>query len=580
MAPPHILTSPIARLLLLGGICIASERFASAGGGPQNVLVIANEKSTDSLRVARYYMEKRGIPSNHLFAVRCPIAENISPRDFEKLIRLPLEQFLKNTPLAPQIDYLVVCPDVPSRVNEVEGITSALFYGFKNAPPCPPCTIPENTYNPYFMRERAFSSRLLPANMNGTKRLVTLLRAGSVESTLALIDRSVTASEHLPNGTFYLNKSPDSARNIRHVRYGEFDFHIRFLDPRPRIVYGSCFQHADILGFMDGVPQYTTNFWANVTFLPGALADHMTSYAGRFPRFEAHDPAWMWLDAGAAGSYGTVNEPCNPLQKFPDPMVFFWYARGFNLAESYWMSVANPYQGVILGDPLTAPFAQPPRTKWMEPDDGAMVSGVVTLRWQAVSAREAAPCRVSELFIDDLLTATPIEIHPTPGAVVVLTVAGYSWEYVVRDGDTLYDAATGIEKVVNSIPGAIRAKAFGDRVMLACMDPNVPAARLPYQAKVIPAPGTDGEPLEARALSSFFLSSAYPLDRLKGTEYPRGCVQISCGLKQLSVNFVWDSRTVPDGVHTLRAVVKDGTAVETQGHAQKTITVRNRAGPH
>ena len=67
--------------------------------------------------------------------------------------------------------------------------------------------------------------------------------------------------------------------------------------------------------------------------------------------------AMEWLQAGATGSYGTVVEPCNHLQKFPQPSVVMdHYLRGDSLIEAYWKSVKAPGQGVFIGEPLARPY--------------------------------------------------------------------------------------------------------------------------------------------------------------------------------------------------------------------------------
>ena len=52
------------------------------------------------------------------------------------------------------------------------------------------------------------------------------------------------------------------------------------------------------------VPDVDTN-----TFVPGALADHLTSYGGQIPN-TGQMSAIVWLQAGASASFGTVKEPC------------------------------------------------------------------------------------------------------------------------------------------------------------------------------------------------------------------------------------------------------------------------------
>jgi hypothetical protein len=93
------------------------------------------------------------------------------------------------------------------------------------------------------------------------------------------------------------------------------------------------------------------------TFLPGAIADHLTSAGGDL--FGTGQMSILkWIEAGATGSYGAVQEPCNFQQKFPVPAIaMMHYLQGETLIEAYWKSVAMPGQGIFVGEPLARPFA-------------------------------------------------------------------------------------------------------------------------------------------------------------------------------------------------------------------------------
>jgi hypothetical protein len=67
-----------------------------------------------------------------------------------------------------------------------------------------------------------------------------------------------------------------------------------------------------------------------------------------------------FLKAGAAGASGTVVEPFAIAQKFPHARIYAHYARGCNLAESFYQSVPGPFQLLIVGDPLCQPWARAP----------------------------------------------------------------------------------------------------------------------------------------------------------------------------------------------------------------------------
>jgi hypothetical protein len=63
------------------------------------------------------------------------------------------------------------------------------------------------------------------------------------------------------------------------------------------------------------------------------------------------------LDAGATASYGSVSEPCNHLEKFPDIAVLMrHYLGGETVLEAYWKSVKMPGQGLFIGEPLARPY--------------------------------------------------------------------------------------------------------------------------------------------------------------------------------------------------------------------------------
>lgn len=71
-------------------------------------------------------------------------------------------------------------------------------------------------------------------------------------------------------------------------------------------------------------------------FLPGALADHLTSFGGDL-QGTGQMSSQRWLEAGATASYGTVSEPCNYWQKFPNPTVLLRrYLNGMTALEAYW----------------------------------------------------------------------------------------------------------------------------------------------------------------------------------------------------------------------------------------------------
>ena len=114
----------------------------------------------------------------------------------------------------------------------------------------------------------------------------------------------------------------------------------------------------DVLFYFTGVAK--VEGLGTLRFVPGAVADHLTSYGGELTADTGQTSALRWLEAGATGSYGTVVEPCNLPQKFPSPpIVIGRYLHGETLIEAYWKSVMMPGQGIFIGEPLATPFRQP-----------------------------------------------------------------------------------------------------------------------------------------------------------------------------------------------------------------------------
>ncbi|MCO8120652.1 hypothetical protein NHH03_02800 [Stieleria sp. TO1_6] len=95
------------------------------------------------------------------------------------------------------------------------------------------------------------------------------------------------------------------------------------------------------------------------TMVPGAIADNLTSYGGAF-NVAGQTKLTDFLSAGAAMSSGAVAEPYSLPFKFPTPMMYGYYARGLSAIESFYQSIASPYQLLIVGDPLAQPFSRVP----------------------------------------------------------------------------------------------------------------------------------------------------------------------------------------------------------------------------
>lgn len=303
-----------------------------------NLAVVINDADPDSIEVGEYYRVARQVPLQNMVHIRI----EGSPR---KLTLAAFDQLRRDIDrqLTPNIEAMVLIWTTPYAV-ECNSITSALTLGF-DAKQC------EKNCGPGKLN-KYFDSTSSNAEADFGMRLTMLLPISSVGQAKALIDRGV-ASKEVP-ATAYLMSTSDPARNVRAKFYPPSGY---FPQKKLRI----SVVYANELGVADDVMFYSTGLITvqkldKLYFLPGALADHLTSTGGDLLSTDQMS-ALRWLEAGATASYGTVSEPCNYPQKFPYPAVLLkHYLSGATAIEAYWKSVAWPAQGLFIGEPLAAPY--------------------------------------------------------------------------------------------------------------------------------------------------------------------------------------------------------------------------------
>ena len=86
-----------------------------ATGGPENVLLVVNPRSPDSLCIANHYAKLRHIPPNNFFFLDWdPKQDNTDVDTFREKILLPVLRVRRNCAIpGRQIDYVVYSSDFP-----------------------------------------------------------------------------------------------------------------------------------------------------------------------------------------------------------------------------------------------------------------------------------------------------------------------------------------------------------------------------------------------------------------------------------------------------------------------------------
>ena len=311
---------------------------------PQNLAVIVNDNDPLSVRIGEYYQAMRHIPNVNMIHVRFkPGPAVMAPAQFRAV------EARVNALTRPDVQAYALTWTAPYRVGCMS-ITTAFAAGFHRAYCASGCQATK--YDPYFD-----SPSHAPYTDFGIRPTMAL--AGkSFRQVKRLIDRGVASDGTFPRGTGYLVSTSDRARNVRAAMYPQIVSELG-KKVRLRIVRANYISDKkDILFYFTGIARVRA--LRSNRFLPGAIADHLTSDGGVLVH-SSQMSSLAWLKAGATGSYGTVVEPCNFLDKFPSPgIVIRYYLKGETLIEAYWKSVAMPGQGIFIGEPLAHPFSGKP----------------------------------------------------------------------------------------------------------------------------------------------------------------------------------------------------------------------------
>ncbi|MCC6909060.1 MAG: hypothetical protein IT430_14045 [Phycisphaerales bacterium] len=409
------------------GLAMAGLSPCLASGGAENVLLIINPMDKDSLLVGNYYRLRRDIPASNVLYLTAATADYQQFAD--ENVRALLGS-LANRQLEDHIDYIVVAPGsnffvtAPGLVSDscspvTRFATSSAFTMAHITDSVRAGGNFSTRTNRYFSATNiplGFDSNIAwfsgePSDRSDAERYFigamlgyTGTRGNTVSEVLDMIDRSVAADGTHPLGTFYFMKTNDVARSG--PRDGLYPIIVSEILARGGQAENRCCDplptgEQDVLGLLTGAATLDIE-GANMTILPGAYCDHLTSYAGTFDN-GSQTKMSRWIANGASGTTGTVEEPCNYPGKFPQARMQLYYYQGLTLGESVLRSVAYiPYQLLLLGDPITQPFTYIPQVDVVDaPVDP--VSGVITLTPSATTNHPTARIDHFDLLLDGVL---------------------------------------------------------------------------------------------------------------------------------------------------------------------------------
>jgi uncharacterized protein (TIGR03790 family) len=384
---------PLSILSICALATVALALPASAQTGA-NVLLVANTKSADSLRVAEAYARARSVPQDQVLRIAVDAgADEVDRATYDRDIQTPVSDWLTDHFAHDRILYIVLTKGIPLRVKGTggrEGTTSSvdselavLYRRLTGATTLVPGPVP----NPYYLAGAAVGQAKLFSHADHDVFLVTRLDGFTVDDVLALVERGAKPSSQ---GKIVLDEKAgltDAGGDQWLKAAGDWMIEHGFgdrlvLDKTTKVVTGE----KDVLGYYSwgsNDPAVSARHF-DLGFVPGAIAGTFVSTDARTFReppagwktatwnertkFFAGSPQSLLGDLirdGVTGASGYVAEPYLDATIRPN-VLFPAYLSGFNLAESFYLAMPSlSWQAVIVGDPLCAPF---PR-KALQPSD-------------------------------------------------------------------------------------------------------------------------------------------------------------------------------------------------------------------
>jgi uncharacterized protein (TIGR03790 family) len=381
-------------ILLLFFVSATPLAFADKPLAPATIVVF-NKDVPESVELAKFYAEKRGIARDHLVGLSVSKTEEISRDEYDTMIRDPLRAVFKErhwwtlneprggavTVASNSIRFVALIKGIPLKIRptpdypgdkpggpplgnrndaSVDSEVAALgAFSDQISGPIP---------NPYFQSYRAIAEvdhsavllvcRLDAPQVATVRRMIT--DAIEAEKTglwgRAYVDGAHNSAGGLGVGDHWLAEARDQLRKV--------GVPVIF-DDTPEI-FPNSYPMTDCslyFGWYAGAvsgPFTQPDF----QFRPGAIAVHIHSFSASTLHDENANWAGPLLTRGAAATIGNVYEPylqlTAQLNIFNDRLL-----HGFTFAESAYMSVQTlSWMSVMVGDPLYRPFAA-----WLQIDE-------------------------------------------------------------------------------------------------------------------------------------------------------------------------------------------------------------------
>lgn len=402
-------------IAILVGVALGGYNAALAGGGPENVLVVVNERSWSSLTIANHYIHLRAIPPQNVVYIPWTLDnERIGAATMREKLLGPVLAEIDRRRLADHIDTIAYSADFPTLIDAsadilpgtkippvltpIASLTGATFLHGQFLAKQPEYLLFNSNgyYRPGSEAEvpttQGFRSwygwdlehRLSEA---GGRRyhLATMLgvtsgRGNSTAEVVAMLQRSAKADYSRPDGTIYFAENGDIRSTKRQPLFVPAVKAIEAAGAKAATFTGTVPKKTDVAGAMLGSSDFSL---AECILQSGAIGEHLTSFGGMLNEGAGQTPISDWVRAGTALTSGAVWEPFAAPPKFPSAYMHVHYVRGCTAAEAYYQSIASPYQMLVVGDPLCKPWARRAKIDLAGFDNSKPLAGNVTITPQA-----------------------------------------------------------------------------------------------------------------------------------------------------------------------------------------------------
>lgn len=386
------------------------------------ILILVNINSPDSIELGQYYKQRRGVPADQIVNLTTTTEESITMTDYNSQIKEPIKTFLDSNNLKEKIHYIVPTYGVPVKIDTNYAVDSYLADVFDTMQTYVFYNNNTAAYNPYYKGYwDSYSTGLhsSPSHFltGHTTYLVTRLDGASLKIAKGLVDKAIYAEKYTgpaENNQAYVYGQAyfNNARSVICGIIGQAGYNCKQASGYPAYDYSydpklipkkelSTDLGGDNPLWLESPGNEYFDIWGN--WRPGALPFHFQSYTAPTIRSTSgwrNSVVATLLAADVTATAGTVTEPL--ASGVPQPAAFFDYflngdgtEKHFNFAESMYMaSQVIKWTNIVIGDPLYK-LSDNPSTDNQPPKIENVVSSctnnTANISWSNLTAADGSP---------------------------------------------------------------------------------------------------------------------------------------------------------------------------------------------